>query len=127
MGFCCRRLFKGMFSVLVTSLAVLLAGLLMIYAFFAVYEGPNAIEWGGGGDLHRLRCVVNAVLSFKALTNYETDSSVSGSAMNPDKAACGAGFTAFPRPGCPGAAVLVRESPRKGQYAVCHNSPKRIK
>lgn len=45
-GFCCRRLFKGMFSVLVTSLAVLLAGLLMIYAFFAVYNGPNAIRWG---------------------------------------------------------------------------------
>ena len=45
-GFCCRRLFKGMFSVLVPSLAVLLAGLLMIYAFFAVYEGPNAIERG---------------------------------------------------------------------------------
>ena len=44
--FCCRRLFKGIFSVFLTSLAVLLAGLLMIYAFFAVYNGPNAIRWG---------------------------------------------------------------------------------
>ena len=46
-GFCCRRLFKGIFSVLLTSLVLLLTGLLMIYAFFAVYNGSNAIEWGG--------------------------------------------------------------------------------
>ena len=44
-GFCCRRLFKGMFSVLLTSLALILAGILMIYAFFAVYDGSNAQEW----------------------------------------------------------------------------------
>ena len=44
--FCCRRLFKGALSVLLISLAVLLAGLLMIYGFFAVYDGPNAIKWG---------------------------------------------------------------------------------
>jgi hypothetical protein len=43
--FCCKRLFKGMFSVLLISLALLLAGLLMIYAFYAVYDGSKVIEW----------------------------------------------------------------------------------
>ncbi len=44
--FCRRHLFKGTVSVFLTSLAGILAGLLMIYAFFAVCNNPDTIMRG---------------------------------------------------------------------------------